>query len=267
VTTAGKGAFAFVSQRSRTSVASLFLIPRRDGKVSYGRFDMLTLPNSFKLPNGESWSACQDDDGQESQVEGMVVDHEEEVLYIAQEQIGVWRLPLFRMGARPELFEKVREFGIPYDRTFDEEEGEFICTLHREADPGFGGKNLAADAEGLTIYYGPGDEGYLITSSQGDSTFSVFRRTGDNRLVGRFTINDGAATDSTQSCDGAAVVNVPLGPKFPNGLLVVHDGDNKPDVLDPEGEVRGNTNFKLVAWPDLAKALDLKVLPGSGSPR
>jgi 3-phytase len=258
----GRGALAFVSQRSRTRVASLYLIPRRDGKVSYARYDVFTLPNVFTLPDGQRWTACQDDDGQESQVEGMVVDHKEQVLYLAQEQIGVWRLPLFRLGARPDLFEKVRGFGVPYDRTFDPEEEEYVCTPRPAEDPGFGGKNLSADAEGLTIAYGgTRDDGYLIASSQGDSTFSVFRRTGDNRLVGRFTVADGPATDGAQSCDGAAVTTVPLGPRFPNGLLVVHDGDNTPDVLDVEGEVRANTNFKLVPWPDLAKALDLKLAP------
>ena len=274
VTSVGKGlaSFAFVSQRSRTKVASLVLIPRPDGRVSYQRYDMTTLPNSFPLPGGGTWTACQDDDNQESQVEGMVVDHQEHVLYFAQEQIGLWRMPLFRLGARPQLFEKVREFGVPYQRDFDEAEEEYACTVLWAQDPGLGGKNLSADAEGLTIYYGAqsgqSDDGYLIASSQGDSTFSVFERTGSNRLLGRFTVATGLASDGTQHCDGAAVVNAPLGAKFPQGLLVLHDGENTPAVVDAEGggATRGNTNFKYVAWPELAAALDLKISPWSGYP-
>ncbi len=263
VTSIGRGlaSFAFVSQRSRTKVASLYLIPRRDGTVSYGRWDVLTLPNRFTLPGGGSWSACQDDDGQESQVEGMVVDHREGVLYMAQEQIGVWRWPLFRLGTRPQLFEKVREFGVPYTRTFDEEEEEYACTLDWSRDPGVGGQYLTADAEGLTVLYGPGDTGYLLASSQGDSTFTVFDRTGDNRKVGRFTVAASPSIDGAQSCDGAAVVNLPLGPKFPHGLLVVHDGDNTPIVNDGDGEPRANTNFKYVPLQSLGSALDLKIAP------
>jgi 3-phytase len=56
---------------------------------------------------------------------------------------------------------------------------------------------------------------------------------------------DGLATDGAQDCDGAAVVSTPL-PGFPGGLLVVHDGENTPDVLDDVGEPRLNTNFKLL---------------------
>ena len=48
--------------------------------------------------------------------------------------------------------------GVPWE--FDAEEGE--CTVHYEQDPGFAGQHLTADAEGLTIYYGPGLSGYLL---------------------------------------------------------------------------------------------------------
>ena len=63
------------------------------------------------------------------------------------------------------------------------------------------------------------------------------------------------------------MVNAPLGAQFPQGLLVLHDGENTPAVVDAEGETRGNTNFKYVAWPDLAAALDLQILPWAGFPR
>jgi 3-phytase len=52
--------------------------------------------------------------------------------------------------------------------------------------------------------------------------------------------------------DGAAVTTAPLGARFPQGLLVVHDGENTPVVLDDNGEPRSNTNFKLLRWEQLA---------------
>ena len=85
--------------------------------------------------------------------------------------------------------------------------------------------------------------GYLLASSQGDSTFALFDRTGANAYRAGFVVGDGPAADGAQHCDGAAIANVPLGPSFPHGLLVVHDGENTP----AEGEEgRENTNFKLV---------------------
>ena len=50
-----------------------------------------------------------------------------------------------------------------------------------------------------------------------------------------------------QHSDGAAVNSAYLGPRFPDGLLVVHDGENTPEVT-ADGEVRPNTNFKFVPW-------------------
>jgi len=40
-----------------------------------------------------------------------------------------------------------------------------------------------ADVEGLTIAYGSDGKGYLIASSQGNSTFAIYRREGDNTYV------------------------------------------------------------------------------------
>ena len=39
-----------------------------------------------------------------------------------------------------------------------------------------GDHGIAADLEGLTLYYGSGSKGYLIASSQGSNTFKVFER-------------------------------------------------------------------------------------------
>ena len=143
-------------------------------------------------------------------------------------------------------------FGVPYDRIFNPEEDEYSCALHFSQDPGYGGKHLSADAEGLTIYYSKGQRGYLLASSQGDSTYAVYERSGNNVFVGSFRVASTSTIDSAEHSDGAAVVNVPVGSAFPRGLFVTHDGENTPGAVDSEGEPREDTNFKFVPWEDIA---------------
>ena len=53
------------------------------------------------------------------------------------------------------------------------------------------GTHLTADVEGLTIYYSGDSTGYLIASSQGDNTYAVYKREGENSYIGQFAIVDG----------------------------------------------------------------------------
>jgi 3-phytase len=99
---------------------------------------------------------------------------------------------------------------------------------------------LAADVEGLAIAEGPGRSGYLVASSQGDSTFVIYRRAGDNAYVRTFEIPPGALTDGVDDTDGIAVTTTRLDRRFPHGLFVAQDGKND----------TGNQNFKLVPWRD-----------------
>jgi 3-phytase len=86
--------------------------------------------------------------------EGCVADNELGWLYIAEENVGIWKY-----GAEPESGSS---------RTLVARVGE---------------RGLTADVEGLTIYYASGSKGYLIASSQGSHTFAVFERDGSNRYV------------------------------------------------------------------------------------
>ena len=236
-------AYAVVSRRSETRVRLLRLADR-DGRVGYRTEDTLDLPASFTLPNGASWTPCADP-GDHAQVEGMVVDQEEHVLYAAQEDVGLWRVDLDdEEFGRPKLIDRVREYGTPW--TYDAEEECVIDTTH---DPGFGGEHLSADAEGAAIYHAADGWGYLLASSQGDNTFAVYERQGRNAYLGSFAIADSAATDGVQHSDGAAVLNVPLGRSFPKGLLVTHDGEATPADGDREG-----TDFKFTGWESVADA-------------
>ncbi|MGI5379867.1 phytase [Streptomyces sp. CA-251387] len=237
-------AYAVVSRRSETRVR-LLQLEDRNGRVGYKAEDTLDLPASFRLPNGTDWTPCADP-GDRPQVEGMVVDQEEHVLYAAQEDVGLWRVGLDdEEFERPELIDRVREYGTAW--TYDAEEEE--CVLDTAHDPGFGGEHLSADAEGATIYHAADGKGYLLASSQGDDTFAVYERQGRNAYLGSFAVTDSAATDGVQHSDGSTVVNVPLGRSFPKGLLVTHDGEATPAEGDREG-----TNFKLTGWESVAGA-------------
>lgn len=130
---------------------------------------------------------------------------------------------------------------------------------------------LVPDVEGLSIYYGADGAGYLIASSQGDSSYAVFNREGDNEYLGNFVIGENGDIDQVNETDGLDIVNVPLGSEFPNGLLVVQDGANDPQNVVQDGEELENnsTNFKFVPWEGVANAFDnpLQIDPTSYDPR
>ncbi|GAA4889090.1 phytase [Streptomyces coeruleoprunus] len=239
--------YALASRNNRTTVALLELTPRPDGTVGYRRVRTLDLPASFRLPNGATWAPC-GEPGELPQVEGMVVDPANGMLYAGQEDVGVWRMRADLTGA-PTLIDRVREYGVPaaYDEASD-------ACLPTGADPGFGGDRLAADVEGLTLLTEPDGDGYVLASSQGDNSFAAYdREVGDaNEYEGGFRVTAASPTlDGSEECDGAAVLNAPLGAQYPGGLLVVQDGRETPVEGDREA-----TGFKFVALTDVLDALD-----------
>jgi 3-phytase len=205
-----------VTRRHETRVALLRLVDRPGGTVGTARLGTVDLAASFRLPDGGSWAPCEEP-GERPQLEGSVLDGR--VLYTAQEDVGIWRIPLSPAGfGRPELIDRVRSYGVP--QRWDEATEECVGD---GADPGFGGKWLEADAEGLAVAHGK-----LFASSQGDSRFVVYGggRTRDLRIVA------GRGTDSVEHSDGSAISTAYLGHRFPHGLLVVHDGERRPTVGD-----------------------------------
>ncbi|MDX2742499.1 phytase [Streptomyces clavifer] len=231
--------YALVSRRNTTDLALLELRPTAAGTVGYEKVRTISLPSSFRLPNGGSWTPC-GEPGELPQVEGMVVDPATGTLYAGQEDVGIWRVPA-GLDGRPVLVDKVREYGVP--GTYDPETEE--CTPG--TDPGFGGKRLTADVEGLTLFRESDGDGYLMASSQGDDTFALYDRevSEGNEYEGGFRITAVTADlDGSEECDGAAVLNEPLGARYPNGLLVVQDGHETSAAGDGEG--REATGFKFV---------------------
>ncbi|WP_199443377.1 phytase [Umezawaea beigongshangensis] len=234
-----------VTRRHETRVALLRVVPGRDGTVGTRVVSTLDLPSSFVLPDGTTWTPCGEPD-ERPQLEGVVIDSAHGVAYAAQEDVGVWRVPLRASGfGEPELVDRVRSFGVP--GRFDPETEECVAD---GADPGFGGEHLTADAEGLTIAEGPRGTGQLLVSSQGDSRFVVYDRTGDNAVLGEFAVGAGRGNDSVEHSDGASVVTADLGGPYSRGLLVVHDGEREP----AEGDA-ATTGFAFVAWSDVRRAV------------
>jgi 3-phytase len=152
----------------------------------------------------------------DSQTEGCVADDDLGSLYLAEEAKGIWRY-----GAEPGA----RDPGTLLDRT-----GE--------------GGHLSGDVEGVTIAHGAQGSGFLIASSQGDSTFAAYRREVPNQYVGSFEIHAGRV-DGVQHTDGIDVATISLGAAFAGGAFVAQDGRNP----------GGNQNFKLVSWREVVRAL------------
>jgi uncharacterized repeat protein (TIGR01451 family) len=220
--------YAFVSRRQTGDVVQLKLIDKGNGKIGYEQVRSFTIPSPA-------------DPNRSAQTEGMVVDQETGFLYIAQEDVGIWKFQAEPTGSSTgKLIDKVR---------FE------------------GGKNLTDDAEGLTIYYGKNGTGYLLASSQGDNTFAVYTREGNNDYIGQFAVGNNGGIDSVQESDGADVINLPLGPNFPFGLFVTQDGSNDPASII--GGENVSSNFKLVPFENIANALPtpLKIDTSSYDPR
>jgi len=152
-----------------------------------------------------------------TQTEGCVADDQFGHLYIGEEAKGIWKY-----GAEPSAGD-----------------------ARTQVDKTGSGGQLKADVEGLTIYDSGGGRGYLIASSQGASTFVIYRREGTNAYVATFEIVAAGRIDAVSQTDGVAVTSANLGPAFPQGLFVAQDGKND-DC---------HQNFKFVPWHSIAAAI------------
>ncbi|MDW4574032.1 phytase [Microbacterium sp. M3] len=246
---AGEAPVAVVTREGTTTIATVSLTTG-DGRVGYSDTATLDFPASFPLPDGTTWTPC-DEPGVLPQLEGLSVDQRTGVLYAGQEDVGLWRLQLPIGSGEPRLIDRVRDFGI-HD-VYDPESEE--CTPADPQAAGSGGSALTADAEGVDVYYGPGATGYVIVSSQGDDTYAVYRTQGRNDLVGTFRVAGVDGVDDVNGSDGLAVTNRAVG-AYREGLLVTHD---EPDTGAEVDDERDATNFSYVSWADVADALGLKV--------
>ncbi|MFE4534795.1 phytase [Streptomyces scopuliridis] len=246
--------YAVVSQEIENRVALLELTNAAGGTIGYRKIRTIQFPSTFKLPNGDSWTPCEAP-GEQPYLEGMRVDPANGTLYAGQENVGLWRLNADLTG-EPTLIDKVKDFGVPYEQDPATEE----CTPGE--DPGFGGEHLVADVEGITLIDQPNGGGYVVVSSQGDSTFALYDRdpAKGNKFRTSFRVAAGKgdnAIDGADGTDSLDIVNKPLGGRYPHGLAVIHDGLDTPEVTGPDGEPREGSNFKYVDLRDLATATGL----------
>jgi 3-phytase len=276
--------FAFVSQRNRSVLSQIEIIPTGRGTLTYRTLRAFFFDALFSLPMGQqqlSWTPCREDAAVDPQAEGIVVDQQKGILYVAIETVGIYklvldhRLPPVVIVGRDQLMEPVKSFGQPYWAIPNDE--EFACEYNptgsqpseavvAEGSQRFVGQHLQIDVEGLTLYHARHEAGYLIASSQGANTFHVFNRSDGNNHVGTFQVEGVAETD------GIDVVNLPLGRDFPFGLLVVHNGGApEPANTDPINgfEYDGSTQWKFVRWEKVAAAFPkpLRVDPTGFDPR
>ncbi|GLY22081.1 phytase [Micromonospora sp. NBRC 101691] len=248
--------YAVVTQEGTTTIATARIV-EIGGKLGYTDVRKLSMPSSFRLPDGTTWVPCAEP-GVLPQLEGVAVDQSSGVLYAAQEDVGLWRLQLpLGSGSQPKLLDRVRDFGIHDVYDSETEECEPVDPNSR----GYGGNLLTADAEGVDIYYGPGATGYVLVSSQGDDTFAIYRRQGANKAVGSFRVTGVDGVDDINGSDGLAVTNRPVG-GYRQGLLVTHDEPETGADVDDE---RDATNFSYVSWDDVARAMSLAVDTRAGN--
>lgn len=240
----------FVSQNATSNVAILSLKDEANGTIGYDIAHVLDFPGEFLLPNGDTWKPCSDDDSEFPHFEGIVVDQYHSSVYLAQEDVGVWKISLKEPQNKNlwRLIRKVQSYGVPYQRTWSDLEEEFICEINYAFDPGFGDKELTADVEGLTLYDAGNGAGYILLSSQGSNQYVVYSR-GNDVYLGSFEIEEGKL-DGVSETDGMMVTAANLGGVFRQGLLVVQDGSNEPSI---SGET---TNFKYVQWDDIQSKID-----------
>lgn len=130
-----------------------------------------------------------------TQSEGCAVDERTGRLYVAEEDVGLWR----------------------FDATAN---GSTTPVKIAAAD----NRNIVADAEGVAIAPVGERDGYVIVSSQGDNAYAVYRLA-DDSYVGRFRIVDGAIGGSEET-DGIDLMLGDFGPNYPGGLFIAQDGHN-----------------------------------------
>lgn len=105
---------AFVTRNDRSQLAKFRLYDAGGGKVGYAPLVRFHLPAQFTLPNGQTWTPCQDEDGLTPTAEGTVIDRDRGLVYIGQEAVGLWRTTIDNPVANLTLIEKVSTFGTPY---------------------------------------------------------------------------------------------------------------------------------------------------------
>lgn len=158
-----------------------------------------------------------------SKSEGCVCDDENGTLYLGEEDVALWKYDAEPSGG---------DVRVRIDNV---------------------GEHLKADIEGITLYKAELNKGYIIVSSQGNSTYVIYSLTPPHNYVGTFRIVGKGDIEGTEETDGIAATSFALPPHYPKGLFVAHDNrSSKAKAGKP-----GGSDFKLVSWESIKKVLDL----------
>lgn len=155
----------------------------------------------------------------ESEAEGCVIDDATQTLYVAEENVGLWQIPLGRPGA-PELFAEVGWF-----------------------------RPLKRGLEGLALLEVDNKQ-HLIVSVQDKNRYAIYDLSGRQpEHLGDFRIGPGNGIDGTSHTDGIHVEPL-TGTRFAGGLFIVHDDHNQ--AVDGSREKQ---DFKVVALDSLIELI------------
>jgi myo-inositol-hexaphosphate 3-phosphohydrolase len=160
-----------------------------------GRIDQLALDLSGATPTGRVVRSMK----LGTQSEGCVADDRNGILYVAEEDVGIWKFEAEPSGSVDAVS---------------------IAKVDNVA--------LFADAEGLALAPSGADGGYLVASSQGDNAYTIYSLP-DVKFAGRFGIGEGKI-DAVSETDGIELALGNFGRKFKGGLFVAQDGDNAPET-------------------------------------
>ena len=172
----GKGEAYGMCLWQRASDDALFaFVVMKDGRIDQLAFDLSGAAPTAKVVRSMKLA---------TQSEGCVADDRTGILYVAEEDIGVWTFPADpASGSTATAFAKVDK------------------------------KILFDDAEGLALAATGDTGGYLVVSSQGDNGYSLYRLA-DASFAGRFSIN-GGAIDGTSETDGIELLLGDFGADYP----------------------------------------------------
>lgn len=183
-------AYGMCLWRRRADKALFGFVIMKDGRIDQLAFDL-----SGDVPAAQVVRRVQ----LATQAEGCVADDRTGLLYVAEEDAGLWRLEADPSSASPP-----------------------VSLARTDAT------TLVADAEGLALSPKGRSGGMLLASSQGDNAYALYSLK-DARFLSRFRIG-GGAIDGVSETDGLELDTRSFGKRFPKGLLVVQDGDNAPDA-------------------------------------
>jgi 3-phytase len=167
-----------------------------------------------------------------SQAEGCAADDDNGVLFVAEEDVGLYAY-----------------WADPADAAANNNSRMVIDSV---ADG-----HLTADAEGVAVLTAPNGQGYVIVSSQGSNSYNVYDRTAPYAFRGAFQIgpmSGDTGIDGVEETDGIEVTGASLGGALADGVFVAQDGFNYDGTK--EGK-RAHQNFKLVPWSAIREGLKL----------